>query len=157
VRLRLRARLAWAVGASSRGRHSGREPPKAAGLPHRPQLPPSQQPGGGRDGRGRAGCHTESLDRQLGILRSHFTFISLERLLRHLEGQPLPPNPALVTFDDGYRDNLTNAVPILAASRRPGHVLHRYRVCRETAALLVGPHQLDRQAREEAAIHAFSS
>jgi peptidoglycan/xylan/chitin deacetylase (PgdA/CDA1 family) len=55
----------------------------------------------------------EGLDRQLGILRSHFTFISLEGLLRHLEGQPLPPNPALVTFDDGYRDNLTNAVPIL--------------------------------------------
>jgi len=55
----------------------------------------------------------ESFDRQLGILRRHFTLVSLGDLLLHLDGQPLPPNPALVTFDDGYRDNLHAALPIL--------------------------------------------
>jgi len=55
----------------------------------------------------------ESLDRQLWILQRHFTLVSLSDLLSHLEGHPLPPNPALVTFDDGYRDNLQVGLPIL--------------------------------------------
>lgn len=55
----------------------------------------------------------ERLDRQLGILRRHFTLVSLNDLLSHLDGHPLAPNPALVTFDDGYRDNLHTGLPIL--------------------------------------------
>ena len=55
----------------------------------------------------------ESLDRQLRRLRRHCTPIALGELLAHLDGALLPANPALVTFDDGYRDNLVNAVPIL--------------------------------------------
>lgn len=55
----------------------------------------------------------ESLDRQLGRLRRHCTPVALGDLLAHLDGAELPPNPALVTFDDGYRDNLEQAVPIL--------------------------------------------
>lgn len=54
-----------------------------------------------------------SLDRQLGRLRRHCTPIALADLLAYLDGADLPANPALVTFDDGYRDNLENAVPIL--------------------------------------------
>ena len=54
-----------------------------------------------------------SLDRQLGRLRRHCTPIALGDLLAHLDGADLPPNPALVTFDDGYRDNLATAAPIL--------------------------------------------
>ena len=54
-----------------------------------------------------------SLDRQLGRLRRHCTPIALGDLLAHLDGADLPANPALVTFDDGYRDNLTIATPIL--------------------------------------------
>jgi peptidoglycan/xylan/chitin deacetylase (PgdA/CDA1 family) len=55
----------------------------------------------------------EGLDRQLGLLRRHFTFASLGELLSFVDGQALPPNPALVTFDDGYRDNLHQALPVL--------------------------------------------
>jgi peptidoglycan/xylan/chitin deacetylase (PgdA/CDA1 family) len=55
----------------------------------------------------------ESLDRQLARLKRHFTPISLADLLAHLEGADLPRNPAFVTFDDGYRDNLVKATPIL--------------------------------------------
>ncbi len=55
----------------------------------------------------------ESLDRQLTLLKTHFTPIGLGDLLEHLDGAPLPPNPALVSFDDGYRDNHDHALPVL--------------------------------------------
>ncbi len=34
----------------------------------------------------------------------------------------LPPNASVVTFDDGYRDNLTNALPILLEERVPAAI-----------------------------------
>ncbi len=53
-------------------------------------------------------------DRQLGILRRLFTPVSVLELLDSLEGRAeLPDRAALVTFDDGYLNNLTQAVPIL--------------------------------------------
>ena len=40
--------------------------------------------------------------------------ISLRDLLFHLAiGQPLPPKPIILTFDDGYVDNYANAFPLL--------------------------------------------
>lgn len=40
--------------------------------------------------------------------------ISLHQLLLHLtRGEPLPENPIILTFDDGYRDNFENAFPLL--------------------------------------------
>ena len=43
-----------------------------------------------------------------------YTTISLYDLLAHLwEGAPLPEKPVVITFDDGYRDNYTNAFPLL--------------------------------------------
>jgi peptidoglycan/xylan/chitin deacetylase (PgdA/CDA1 family) len=55
----------------------------------------------------------ESLSAQIGLLRREFTLIRLADLFEHLHGTPLPPNPALLTFDDGYRDNYEQALPIL--------------------------------------------
>jgi peptidoglycan/xylan/chitin deacetylase (PgdA/CDA1 family) len=56
----------------------------------------------------------QTLDAHLAFLRRYFAVVDLDALLAALSGgPPLPPNPALVTFDDGYRDNYTIALPIL--------------------------------------------
>jgi peptidoglycan/xylan/chitin deacetylase (PgdA/CDA1 family) len=48
-----------------------------------------------------------------------YTPVSLDAVLAHyLDGAPLPQRAVLLTFDDGYRDNLENALPIL---RRHGY------------------------------------
>jgi peptidoglycan/xylan/chitin deacetylase (PgdA/CDA1 family) len=49
--------------------------------------------------------------------------VSLERVRDHyVAGLPLPERAVLITFDDGYRDNLENAFPILAAHGYPAVV-----------------------------------
>lgn len=57
----------------------------------------------------------EHLERLLGALRQgRFTGITPaqleDALLRH---GPLPPRPAMITFDDAYRDNYVYALPLL--------------------------------------------
>ena len=49
---------------------------------------------------------------QLGELG--YTAVSLDDVLAYyVEDAPLPDGAVLITFDDGYRDNLENAVPVL--------------------------------------------
>src|SRR5687767_10833675 len=55
----------------------------------------------------------EVFDRQVGLLKRYFTLIDTATLDAHRGGGLLPPNPALITFDDGYRDNHDQALPIL--------------------------------------------
>lgn len=53
--------------------------------------------------------------RQMEILARYGTPIGIDELVRALEGAPLPKNPVMVTFDDGYRSCHDVALPILRA------------------------------------------
>jgi peptidoglycan/xylan/chitin deacetylase (PgdA/CDA1 family) len=54
------------------------------------------------------------LARQLRILRSMANVVPLTSALTDLTmGRPIPPRAVAITFDDGYRDNLTKAAPML--------------------------------------------
>jgi peptidoglycan/xylan/chitin deacetylase (PgdA/CDA1 family) len=60
--------------------------------------------------------HPTVFARQMRWLKGHgYHAITQRRLFDALMcGRPLPRNPILITFDDGYRDNLTQASPVLA-------------------------------------------
>lgn len=61
-----------------------------------------------------------TFDQQMELVSRYSTPITLGQLAAFLsDGVTLPPNPVLVTFDDGYRDNLEQAVPILRAHNIP--------------------------------------
>ena len=58
---------------------------------------------------------TALFDEQLAALRDlGYTVVDLDAVLAHYrDGAALPPRAVLITFDDGYRDNLEQALPIL--------------------------------------------
>jgi peptidoglycan/xylan/chitin deacetylase (PgdA/CDA1 family) len=53
--------------------------------------------------------------RQMEMLARWGTPIGIDDLVRAVEGTPLPKNPVMVTFDDGYRSCHDVALPILRA------------------------------------------
>ena len=61
------------------------------------------------------GLSVERFRRQLDHIQSWYTPIGAEDLLEALSSpkKDLPPNPILLTFDDGYSDFYQNAFPIL--------------------------------------------
>ena len=54
-------------------------------------------------------------DEQMDQVRElGYTVVGLDAVLAHYaEGAPLPPKAVLITFDDGYHDNLDNAAEVL--------------------------------------------
>jgi peptidoglycan/xylan/chitin deacetylase (PgdA/CDA1 family) len=57
---------------------------------------------------------------QMEWLEDYFSVISLWDLHTALtEGKPLPANPLLITFDDGYLDNYEHAFPVLRSRGFP--------------------------------------
>jgi peptidoglycan/xylan/chitin deacetylase (PgdA/CDA1 family) len=60
---------------------------------------------------------------QQQFLAAHYCVIGLDLLLAHVrDGKPLPPSAVLLTFDDGYRDNLELAKPILDGYGHPATI-----------------------------------
>jgi len=53
--------------------------------------------------------------RQIELLARYCTPIGVEELVRAIDGGPLPNNPVMVTFDDGYLSCHDVALPILRA------------------------------------------
>ena len=53
--------------------------------------------------------------RQMETLAKYCTPIGIDELIRAVDGEPLPKNPVMVTFDDGYRSCHDTTLPILRA------------------------------------------
>jgi peptidoglycan/xylan/chitin deacetylase (PgdA/CDA1 family) len=67
------------------------------------------------------GLSTDDFRRQIEYVQDRYTVIGADRVLRAVtEDAPLPPNAALLTFDDGYLDHFTNVFPLLDAKGLPG-------------------------------------
>ena len=62
----------------------------------------------------------DGFQRTLDFVQRHYRAVSLDELQAARLGQrPLPHNPLLITFDDGWRDTLTHAAPELARRGLP--------------------------------------
>ncbi|MBL8331304.1 MAG: polysaccharide deacetylase family protein [Rubrivivax sp.] len=56
----------------------------------------------------------DRFERQIRYLRSTFNILTVSEAMRRLDlGEPLPERALSVTFDDGYLDNLTRALPVM--------------------------------------------
>lgn len=58
-------------------------------------------------------AHVHSFTRQMEWIKRWFNVLSLATAVEGLRGGRLPARPAVITFDDGYADNCTVALPIL--------------------------------------------
>ncbi|SCY57283.1 Polysaccharide deacetylase [Microvirga guangxiensis] len=63
--------------------------------------------------------HPEMFRRQMEFLSRHYDVLTLDELVSGLETGSLPPKAVAITFDDGYKDNATEALPILARYNLP--------------------------------------
>ena len=52
-------------------------------------------------------------DHHLDLLRRYYRVLSLKQLTNALKAAQLPKRGVVVTFDDGYGDNVWNAKPLL--------------------------------------------
>ena len=64
----------------------------------------------------------ENFSQHMEVLRKNSNPISLSELTKGLSHGRLPRRSVLVTFDDGYADNLHNAKPVLERYRIPAVV-----------------------------------
>jgi peptidoglycan/xylan/chitin deacetylase (PgdA/CDA1 family) len=75
----------------------------------------------------------ERLDACLALLSRHYRFVSLDDAVEMLAGRrPMQPYSMVITFDDGYRNHVSHALPVLERHRVPavvylatGYVEHR--------------------------------
>lgn len=75
---------------------------------------------------------SSELEWQITTLKRYFSVIGITELCAFVRGGRLPKNPAIITFDDGYRDCYDRVLPILVSHGVravffvvTGHVTHR--------------------------------
>ena len=62
----------------------------------------------------------EDFAQQMDFVGKNYNVVNCKRLVSFINGETeLPPNAALITFDDGYLDNYTNAYPVLVERGLP--------------------------------------
>jgi len=65
----------------------------------------------------------DTFARQMHLLKQRFVVLSLEEFAERLHGRvPFDSSSCLITFDDGWQDNFTNALPILREHGLPALV-----------------------------------
>ncbi len=65
---------------------------------------------------------TRAFNEQMAFLARNYNCISLHQAIEQLKSGRLPPSSVVVTFDDGYLDNLTLALPVLQSHGIPATV-----------------------------------
>ena len=64
----------------------------------------------------------ENFRQQLDVIKQLANPLTLDELAEALPGQNFPRRSVLITFDDGYLDNLTNALPLLRGAQLPAAI-----------------------------------
>ncbi len=88
----------------------------------------------------------EFFEAQIRYLQNHFTIISLDEALEAIPRGTSEPLFA-ITFDDGYRDNFTDAYPVL---RRYGVPATIFITCNDVQSGVTDWHRMDCALRETA-------
>jgi peptidoglycan/xylan/chitin deacetylase (PgdA/CDA1 family) len=63
-----------------------------------------------------------NFEKHLRIIQEHYHPLSLTQLGRGIQNNNLPRNSVVITFDDGYADNLWNAAPLLEKYEIPATI-----------------------------------
>jgi peptidoglycan/xylan/chitin deacetylase (PgdA/CDA1 family) len=106
----------------------------------------------------------DTFARQMALLKKRFVVLSVAQFADHVEHRrPFPSSSCIVTFDDGWRDNYDNALPILSRLGIPSLIFlpmnfigHRRVFWQEALVQLLGRavvqvhHQPDRRAALQA-------
>lgn len=64
-------------------------------------------------------CSADAFEKQVEQIKSNFQVLNSQQLSAVLDGQHLSERYAMITFDDGYKDNFDTAFPILQKHQLP--------------------------------------
>jgi len=98
------------------------------------------------------GLEVRDFEGQLEYLQRHYAVVSMQQVLEAAAGgMPLPPAPALLTFDDGYTDHHAHVFPTLHQRGLSGVFFPPVRAIRDRVMLDVNKIHFVLQAKEDLA------